>query len=230
MKEKIVIIGTSSTAYEVYEFIKGYDLYDVVGFAVDKQYKAMDVFCGLPVFELDILHEVYKKEDIKLFVAILWNRLNADRRYLYERLKAEGYNFVNLISPTARIRGALLGDNCWIHDYVVIQPGAKIAEDNMFMAFSLVGASSQIGAHCFMGTKSTVAGGCKIGEQCFIGINCTIFDDTNIGKKCVLGACSVVKRNIKDYSVVKTDANNMIVKEVGEQDIENKLLFRKNVR
>lgn len=230
MKEKIIIVGISSSAYEAYEFIKGYDLFEVVGFAVDKQYKTMDSYCGLPVFQLETLHKTYKKDDIKLFIAVLWNRLNADRRSLYERLKREGYRFVNVISPTAIIRGELLGDNCWIHDYVVIQPKAQIGANNMFMAFSLVGGAAKIGSHCFMGTKSTVAGGCEVGEQTFVGINCTVFDDTKIGKKCILGACSVVKRNVEDYSVVKTDVNNMIVNYVGKEKIESKLLFRENVR
>ena len=170
------------------------------------------------------------KNEVKLFVAMLWNRLNADRRSVYEKLKGEGYKFVNIISPLAVVRGKLLGDNCWIHDYVVVQPYSEIAENCMVMAFSLIGASAKIGAHCFTGAKSVVAGGCTIGEQTFVGINCTVFDDTKIGKKCILGACSVVKRNVEDYSVVKTDVNNMIVRQVGEENIENKLLFRENVR
>lgn len=230
MKEKLIIVGTSSTAKHVYEFICGYDLFDVVGFAVDTEYRTVEKFCDLPVFALETLDKVFEKRDIKLFVAVLWNRLNADRRKLYERLKNEGYYFANLVSPTAVIRGTLLGDNCWIHDFVVIQPEAEIGADTILMAFSLVGHDVKLGSHCFCGTKSTIAGGCYVGEQTFIGINCTIFDDTIVGEKCILGACTVVKRNVESFSIIKTDINNMVVKQMEEKDIEEKLLFKKNIR
>ena len=230
MKEKIVIVGTSSSAIEAYEFIKMYNLYEVIGFAVDEKYIKSKTFYELPVFALEKLDEAIDKNEVKLFIALLWNRLNADRRGLYERLKMQGYSFVNLISPTAIIRGKLKGDNCWIHDYVIVQPNAEIAENCMIMSYSLIGASAKVGAHCFTGAKSTVAGGSIVGEQSFVGINCTIFDDTKIGQKCILGACSVVKRNVPDFSVVKTDVNNMIIREIGEENIESKLLFKENVR
>ena len=81
-----------------------------------------------------------------------------------------------------------------------------------------------------MGTKSTVAGKCEIGEQTFIGISCTIFDNTKVGKKCILGACTTIKRNVDDYTIVKTAKDNVLVVKSDEENIENKLMFKKNVR
>lgn len=230
MKEKLIIVGISSTARHVYDFVQGYHLYEILGFAVDEQYRTSDRFCDLPVYSLETLDDVFDKTEIKIFVAILWNRLNSDRKYLYERLKAQGYQFANLISPSAVIRGKLLGDNCWVHDYVVIQSQVEIGEDTMLMAFSLVGDYAQVGRHCFLGAKSTVAGKSLIGDQTFIGINCTVFDGTKVGKKCILGACTVVKRNVDDFSVVKTDTKSMIVVSCEEKNIESKLMFEKNER
>jgi acetyltransferase-like isoleucine patch superfamily enzyme len=51
-----------------------------------------------------------------------------------------------------------------------------------------------------------------------------------VGEKCILGACTVVKRNVESFSIVKTDTNNTISIQIGEDNIENKLLFKKNVR
>ncbi|MED9904677.1 MAG: acetyltransferase [Lachnospiraceae bacterium] len=230
MKRKLVIIGLSTTASQVYDFVTGYDLFEVVGFAVNREYKTDNKFCGLPVYETETLEEVFDIHEIRIFVALLWNRLNADRRKLYEDMKARGFTFANLISPSAVIRGNLAGDNCWIHDYVIIQTGAEIMADCMIMAFTLVGAYSKIESHCFLGTKSTVAGGCVIGRQSFVGINCTVFDNTVVGEKCILGACTAVKRNIEDFTVVKTGENSVKTIKISEDDIEGKLLFAKNVR
>lgn len=230
MKEKLIIVGMNTTASHLYEFIKDYDLYDVIGFAVNEKYRDKDTFCDLPVYALETLEDVIDKNVVKVFVAILWNRLNADRRKVYEELKEKGYTFANVISPTAIVRGKILGDNCWVHDYAIIQAGATIGNNNMLMAHSLVGPNTKVGSHCFMGAKSTLAGGCIVGDQNFIGINCTVFDATTVGTKCILGACSVVKRNVSDFSIVKTDVNNMIVRAMKEDEIENKLLHKENVR
>lgn len=230
MREKLLIIGTSTTARHVYDFVTEYDLYEIIGFAVDSEYKETEEFCDLPVYTIEDLDEIVDKDCCKLFVAILWNHLNADRRQLFEKLRRRGYRFANLISPTAKIRGKIEGDNCWIHDYVIIQSEAKVKEDCMLMAFSLVGDYSVLGAHCFMGTKSTLAGKCEVGEQTFIGINCTVFDGTVVGKMCILGACTVVKRNLPDYTIVKSSQNNVSIVQENEENIRNKLVFSKNVR
>ena len=51
--DKLVIIGTSIAANNIYKFVEKYHLYDVVGFAVNKEYKTQDVFLDKPVYELD---------------------------------------------------------------------------------------------------------------------------------------------------------------------------------
>lgn len=230
MKKKLLIIGTGITAKHVYDFVSDYQLYQVVGFAVDGKYKKTDYFCNLPVYEIEETDRNFQKDEIEVFIAVLWNRLNAERRDLYYRFKEKGYTMANIISPTAVIRGKIAGDNCWIHDYVVIQSDAVIHSDCLLMAYVLVGANAILGAHCFLGTKSTVAGGSTVGEQCFIGINCTVFDDTKIGEKCILGACSIVKRNVESYSIVKTKIDFVTQIQLDEQCIEEKLQHKQNVR
>lgn len=42
----------------------------------------------------------------------------------------------------------------------------------------------------------------KIGSNCFIGARSTLLPGTNIGDDCIIGACSVVKGNIPNGSVV----------------------------
>ena len=42
MKERLIIIGLSTTAEHVLSFVNYYDLFEVVGFAVNKDYKDAD--------------------------------------------------------------------------------------------------------------------------------------------------------------------------------------------
>lgn len=228
--EKLIIIGTSTTAKHLYDFVKYHGLFDVIGFAVNSTYKNSDSFCNLPVFDLENLNQELKEVNFKVFVAMLWNKLNSERRKVYEFCKKKGYEFVNVISPLSIVRSEIKGDNCWIHDFVVIQNDAIIESDVMIMSQSVIGANTQIGPHCFFGAKSIFGGGSIVGEQSFIGLNATVFDDTTIGKKCIIGACSAVKRNMPDYSKCIVSSDNIIVKQYTEDTIEDKLLFSKNKR
>lgn len=228
--EKLVIIGLSTNARHVFEFVRMYNLYEIIGFAVNEQYKRVDEFYGLPVYSLETIQKELVGVDFKVFVAVLWNNLNRDRKRIYEQCKKQGFEFANLISPTAIVRGHIDGDNCWVHDYVVIQNDAHIGANVAIMAYTLIGANTIVGNHCFFGARSLLGGGSTIGEQSFIGINATVFDDTNIGKKCIVGACTAVKRNMPDCSKYATTSDNIVIKQYSEDEIESKLVFSENKR
>ena len=229
--KKLFIIGADTTAELVYNFVRDYGLFDVVGFAVDKDYKVSDRYCGLPVYELSEIDGVIDVEEDYIFVALFWNQLNRKRRSLYERLKGMNkYKFANIISPKSSIKGILTGDNCWIHDFVVVQPTAQIGNNVFIMPQSLIAHHAVIHDHCFCNTQCIVTNRCEIGEQTFIGVHATVFDGTIVGEKCIIGACAVVKRNLDAFSVCKTGSDNMIIKKYSPDVIENKLLKDRNVR
>lgn len=228
--KKLVIIGLGATARHVFEFVRMYKLYDVIGFAVNEQYKSFDKFCNLPVYSIENIKNDLCNVNYGVFVAVLWNHLNKDRRNIYNQCKELGLSFVNLISPTAIIRGRIEGDNCWVHDFVIIQNDAHIGSNVMLMAYTLIGADTKVGSHCFFGARSLLGGGSEIGEQSFVGLNATIFDDTYIGKKCIIGACTAVKRNMPDYSRYVTSSDNIVIKQYSENEIESKLIFSENKR
>ncbi len=230
MKRNLIIIGISSTATDLYHFVKEYDLFNIIGFAVDIEYKNDDTFLNEPLYSIDDLGKVINKEKDFLFVAMLWNRLNADRKSIYNRLNNKGFKFANIISPTAKIRGKLLGDNCWFHDYTIVQHNADIGSNVSAMAFSLIGANAKIGAHTFIGAKSTIGGKAIVGEQCFIGINSTVFDEREIGNKCIVGAGTSIKRDLPNNTSCVIAAESFITKTYSEDEIESKLMYSKNKR
>lgn len=229
-KKRVVIIGTSTTAKTVSAFIEYYGLFDILGFAVNKQYLQKSTFCDKPVFAIEELTKVINKSEDLLFVAIQWNKLNADRRKVYETLKQDGYQFANIISPSAVIHGKLLGDNCWVGDNAVIDFGSTVGSDCFIKNQAYISYNNKIGDHCFIGAKSLIAGSCQIGEQCFVGLNATVFDCTTVGNKCIVGACTAVKRNMPDFSKISTASDSYKFKQYAENEVEEKLMFSKNVR
>lgn len=230
MLKNIVVIGTGSTAFNIYRFVEKYKLFNLLGFAVNREYHKSDFYEGFPVFCVENLDDVINKEKDYLFVAMQWNKLNSERRKLYEELKSKGFMFANIISPTSLIDGDVLGDNCWISDNVCIETSVKIHSNVYVKSCAWIGAGTEVSDHCFIAAKSIVAGGCKIGEQSFVGLGAIIIDDTCVGKKCIVGAGTVLKRNLPDFSVCKTSSDNTLTKQYTGDVIESKLEVRKNVR
>ena len=226
----LIIVGTNTTARHVCSFVNYHKLFNIIGFAVNKEYKNCESFCDLPVYELESLKDRNDLGDFEVFIALLWNHLNRDREQLYNYCKSQGLKLANLISPIAVVRSPINGDNCWIHDYVVIQNNSVIESDVAIMSGTLIGADTTIGAHCFFGAQSVLGGGSTVGDRSFVGIKATVFDDTKIGKKCIIGACAAVKRNMPDFSKWATVSDNIVIKQYSEEEIEEKLMFSKNKR
>lgn len=228
--KNLIVVGTSTAAETIYKFVEFYELFHVIGFAVDSEYKASDTFQDLPVFDLDLIDNHFDKENDLLFVAIQWNRLNRDRREVYEKLLTLGYKFANIISPHSIIRTNDIGENCWISDQVVIESDTIIGNNVFIKTNAIISHYSNIGDHSFIGANSFIAGEAKIGKQTFIGISATVFDQVTIGEKCIIGAATIIKRNISPYSLVKSSVENQQVKQYDSKEIEEKLLANKNVR
>ncbi len=228
--DNIVIIGNSSTARTIYRFIMKYDLFHVVGFAIHERFITSDTFCDLPLFSIESLENVINKEKDYVFVAIQWNLLNRIRRDVYNGLKDAGFRCANLISPTAVVNGSLKGDNCWIADLAAIDFGAKIGSDVFVKVMAMIGPSTKVEDHCFIGAKSTIGGGSLICSQSFVGINATIFDEVHVGKKSIIGGGTILKRSVPDFTIVKSRQDTTVMIQSTETEIENKLIAAKNVR
>ncbi len=230
-KSGLFIFGLSTTAKSIFTFVKKYELYNIKGFLVDIDFKNTNNFCDIPVygFEEKKHLENFNIETDKLFIAIQWNRVNADRRKVYEKLKGSGYKLANIISPNAIIHGKITGDNCWVDDGVIIDTNSTVGSNVFVKSNAFIGNNCEIEDHSFIGAASFIAGDCKIGEQSFIGIKSTIFDNVIIGEKCVIGACSIVKRNIDNFSLIKTNINHTITV-YDSSTIEEKLSYKKNIR
>lgn len=220
---KLCIIGANETAERILLFCEKYNLFNVIGFAVDKAYIKSKYFHNRPVWPIEELEQHIDKNNCYIYIALFWNHLNGDRRRLYERMEKAQWSFANIISPLASIRGkGNIGTNCWIMDYVVIQEGVQIGNNVIVADFVFIGNGAQIANHCFLAARSSVMGSANIGEQTFIGIGATIFDVVKVGRKCLVGACTIQKYDLPDFSVVKVNTINNSIKQYAEDEIESK--------
>ena len=226
--DKLIIIGTSYAAKQIYSMVTFHKLYEVVGFAVNKEFKTSDSFLDLPVYDLERLNEEVEG-DFGVFVAIQWSHLNADRRKAFEYCCLMGYKLVNIISPMAVVRSEITGRNCLIDDFVIIKNDVIIEDNVCIKANAIISDYTHVESHAYIGLNAVVAGGATIGMQSFVGINASVLDGTKIGRKCIVSSGCIARRNMPDFSRWVNDTD-IIIKQYSEEEIEEKLVPSKNVR
>jgi acetyltransferase EpsM len=119
---------------------------------------------------------------------------NASRKKIVE--KVAGFNLSNLVPFTLRHASAWQGGD------VEIGAGTLLAPQ------SLVTTRCQIGKHCILNVKASLAHDCHIGDFCNINPAATLCGGVELGDGCYIGAGAVAieKRKIGAWTIVGAGA------------------------
>jgi putative transferase len=224
--ENLVIVGIGKSADFIYEFVRRHNLYKVIGFAVNRSYLegANTSFKDLPVYALESLRHDLGNVKFKVFVALMWNRLNSDRRKVFEYCESEGFELASLISPNSVIMlNASIGKNCYVGDFTIINSGGRVDDDCILVGANVVGAYSLVQKHVFMAFQSVTGGYVRIGTQSFIGMHATVNEHTVVGDKCIIGSGVTIRRNVPPYTSVSMTDASLNMRTYAKETIENKL-------
>lgn len=201
---KLILIGDSAFAEVAFEYFTHDSPYEVVAFAVDREYRTRPEMFARPVVAIDELPARYPPADHWFFAAIVYTQLNRLRTRLYRTAKQMGYQPASYISPRAFVwRNAKLGEHCFVFENNVIQPFVSIGDNVVLWSGNHIGHHSTIGDHCFVSSHVVVSGFCDIGPSCFLGVNATLGNNVTVGADCLLGAGAVVTKDIAADTIVK---------------------------
>lgn len=204
MNDKLIIIGIGEIANIAYEYFSEDSMYDIKGFAVNSQYKKVDVFRGLPVFDVEKLKNIYSPKECKIFVAMGNGKLNYERTSMFYRIKEQGYTFANYISSNAFIwKNVSIGENCFILENNVLQPFVSIGDNVFIWSGNHIGHQTHIANNCFITSHVVISGMCNIGENTFIGVNSSVSEYINIAKDNYIAMATVINKNTKENSIYK---------------------------
>lgn len=157
--KKLVIVGTGAMARDVTSFVNRYDLYEIVGYACNKEYveSSRKSHPEWEICALDELEQKYDKNDIELFVAISqFQMLNRVRKDTFNVLKQRGFHFATLISPTATVLSESVGEGSWIEDFAYLSTETRVGLNTIIDTFANIAHYSKIGNHCFIGIRAIV--------------------------------------------------------------------------
>lgn len=187
-EQKIIVFGASRFATLMTAYIKEFSTWDIVAYAVDKEYITGGDFCEKPLLPLDGIQKEYPPERFSVFVAVGYNQMGDIRKRLFEQAKSAGYHVLNFIHPKALCYAESLGEgNILLESSVVslrsrigngnlIWNGCQLGHDlvvgdfNTFCAGSIISGDTHVGDNCFFGVGSATRNGVKVASYTFVGM------------------------------------------------------------
>lgn len=104
-----------------------------------------------------------------------------ERRALYERVRAQGYETPPLIHPRAYVRDpAAVGAGAFVMAGAVVDFAARVGPFAVVWPGATINHHADIGANTFISPNAAICGYSVVGEDCFIGAGATIVDHRTV--------------------------------------------------
>ena len=146
--------------------------------------------CGIPVVGgLVDLPELRK--DYTLLVVGIGN--NQFRAQVYEKAKALGFAFPNIVAPSAYISPfAEVGCGCVLMQNACVQNGASVGNGVLLNAGTEVHCDAAVGDYALIYTNSVVRTGATVGSFARIGSNVTVCNHATVPDGADIPDCAAV--------------------------------------
>jgi sugar O-acyltransferase (sialic acid O-acetyltransferase NeuD family) len=199
---QIVLVGAGEQGEIAYEYFTHDSPHEVVGFAVEPQFRDQDELFGLPVIDLDQIAERFPPDTYRAFVSVSSTHLNRVRARLYRHVKELGYSCETYVSSHAFVwRDVEIGENTFIFENNVLQYGVSVGDNVILWSGNHVGHQTRIADDVFISSHVVISGFCEIGRSSFLGVNSCFADKTTVAADTVVGAGAVVVKNTKPGGV-----------------------------
>jgi sugar O-acyltransferase (sialic acid O-acetyltransferase NeuD family) len=196
MGKPLIIVGAGEFAEIAYQYFTYDSDYQVIAFAVEKEYIKQSTLENLPVVAFEDLTSLYPPADFEVFVAIPSSQLNRLRTRLYLDIKSKGYRLATYISSKAFVwKNAEIGENTFIFEGNVIQPFVAIGNNCVLWSGNHIGHRTVVRDNVFIASHAVISGYCDIGEGCFIGVNSTFNDHVKVAANCVIGSGALIAKD-----------------------------------
>jgi len=204
--ENVIIIGDGEFADIAHDYFTHDSSYNVVAFAVEKNFYKKKFFCDKPVIFFEDIKNVYPPSTHKVFVAISATKLNRVRRRLFLESKKMGYKCVSYVSSQSFVwSNVSIGENVFIFEANVLQSNVVIGDNCILWSGNHIGHRSTIKNHVFISSHCVISGFCTIHDNCFLGVNATIADNVKVSTNNIIGAGAIILRNTLKDCVYKGD-------------------------
>ena len=180
------IFGANSLARLLIEFVKD-DGGQVESVVVDDEHWTEPSFHGVPLLRYTSL-----RSPARILSAVGYKDMRA-RRQVFDRLKRDGHEITNYVSPRAAVsRSVDIGAGNIVMPSVVIEPLARIGNGNLLWSRTLICHEVVVGDHNYIAANCVVGGHSRIGDLCFMGNSSTTVDGVDLADETQVLAGSIV--------------------------------------
>ena len=185
---EVLIFGLSMFSERIANFIEHGDSvkpFKIKGFIIDDAYYRAENFVGYKVYRYSETKENFAGK-IPVIVCIGYKNMNENRRNIFSRLQADGWNIESYISKLATIFSEDIGIGNFFIGKTFIDVKCHIGDGNIFDNGHL-NHHSTIGNFNFF-SNNHASGNITMGDCCFIGTNSTLKNGITLHDKTLVGA------------------------------------------
>lgn len=125
--------------------------------------------------------EQYPPESTEIFAAMGPNALNFARYDLWAKLKLAGYRFATLVHHGARCDpSAKLAENVLVGAGSVVDVGADIGRGSILCSGCVVGVGAEVDQWCWLASGVVLGANLSIGPHVVLGMGVNIADGANV--------------------------------------------------
>ncbi len=207
--KKIIIIGTSGHAAELWEYVQyanrlnPAESMEIVGFIDDQDDTYRHYGFPQPFIGPITGHQPLNGVQYLMGIANL-----KFRQMVIEDLKRDGASFTGFIHPTALIASsAKIGEGVVISHNASVGPMAQIGNFCILNSRCTIGHDSILGDYNFISPQVAISGNTIIGSNNLLGTNSATIPGIKIGDRNKIGAGAVVIKDVpSDVTVVGNKA------------------------
>ncbi|OCL27624.1 hypothetical protein U472_03475 [Orenia metallireducens] len=197
---EVIVIGAGGHARTIGNILKLMNNIKIINF-IDCFKKDNEKIVNKDVIQVENIITYIQNQKIQDVVLALGD--NKKREYYFKELNKRGYNFLNVIHPTAIIEDNVkLGNGVVIGAGVILGAEVIIKNNTIINNGVIVDHESIIGNNVHIAPGTKIAGRVIIGNNTFIGVGSSIIDNISIGKNVIAGAGSVIIKDIEDNAKV----------------------------
>jgi UDP-perosamine 4-acetyltransferase len=196
MKE-IIVIGSGGHAKVVIDIIHEMEDCQIVGIT-SISLKLGSFFCGYPILGDDnILNEYRDKKNLLIAMGLGGYKDNILREKVFNLVKSIGFDFINVIHPSAIIsRTVKMGEGIVIFPGVVINTDVELGNNIIVATGSTIDHETVVNDHTLISAGVTVGAYSSLGQGTLLALGSKVISGVTVGSYSLVAAGAVVVNNI----------------------------------
>jgi sugar O-acyltransferase (sialic acid O-acetyltransferase NeuD family) len=200
--KKIILIGNGGHAKVVIDILHLMKGFQIIG-VTSKSLKPGSTFRNYSVLGDDNILKDYDREKFIVAMGLGGYRDNNLREGVYKYIKKMGFNFINIIHPSAVISESVkLGESVIIFPGVVLNTDVEIGNNTIIATGSTIDHETIIGNNVLISAGVTIGAYARIQDNSVIALGAKVISGITIGKDSLVAAGAVVIKDVPDNESV----------------------------